>query len=96
MEERLAGLLSSQAFDILREKNPQALKKVILIEGDSSLIDLGISKENRKILCDNVSVIFHSAATVKFVEEFKYSVNTNLRALNELLKLSKDVKDLKV
>lgn len=94
--EILNELTASRCFDILREKNPQALKKIILMEGDTSALGLGLSKENRKTLCDKVSIIFHSAATVKFVEKVKYSVNTNLRSLDEMLKLGKELKDLKV
>jgi fatty acyl-CoA reductase len=95
IEERHTALTASKAFDLLREKNPKSLKKIVLIYGDTSEVGLGISEEDRKILCDKVNVIFHSAATVRFVEQLKYSVNTNLRAVDEMLKLAKDVKHLK-
>lgn len=93
--EMFNELTASRCFDLLRQKDPQALKKIILMEGDTSVLGLGLSKENRKILCDKVSIIFHSAATVKFVEKVKYSVNTNLRSLDEMLKLGKELKELK-
>ena len=96
VNERFDELTSSQIFDVLREKNPRALEKIILIEGDTSKIGLGISKENRQLLCDKVSVIFHSAATVRFIDTLKVAVNTNLKALDELLILAREVNDLKV
>jgi fatty acyl-CoA reductase len=96
IDEQLASLLSSQAFDILRENNPKFLNKIVLVEGDTSKINLGISAENRELLINKVSVIFHSAATVRFLDTLKNAVNTNLRALDELIKLSRELKDLKV
>ena len=95
-DEMLNELTTSKVFDVLREKNPKALSKIILIEGDTSKLELGISKENQKILCDKVSVIIHSAATVKFNEPLKVAVNTNLRSLDELIKMSRQMEDLKV
>ncbi|XP_070509159.1 putative fatty acyl-CoA reductase CG5065 [Chironomus tepperi] len=94
--ERLDELTHSQDFDILRKMDAQFTRKLVLIEGDTSKIGLGMSKENRALLCDKVSVIFHSAATVRFIETFKTAVNTNLRALDEMLKLGRELKDLKL
>ena len=96
VDERLDELTNSQIFNILREKNPQAIKKIILIEGDTSEIGLGISNENRELLCNKVSIIFNSAANVKFDESLKGVINANLRSLHELIKLSRQMKDLKV
>ena len=42
-----------------------------MIEGDLLLPSLGISKEDRKLITDNVSIVFHSAATVRFDEPLK-------------------------
>ncbi|XP_070505165.1 putative fatty acyl-CoA reductase CG5065 [Chironomus tepperi] len=95
INERLEEITSSPAFDLLREQNPQALNKIILIEGDVAMLELGISKEDQQILKDKVSIVMHSAATIDFNEPLKIAVNTNLRSIRELLNLAKDMKNLK-
>jgi fatty acyl-CoA reductase len=59
-------LIFLQCFDTVRESHPEALDKVVPISGDISEPNLGISEEDAKLMSDNVSVIFHLAATVKF------------------------------
>ncbi len=55
-----------QCFDTVRESFPEALEKVVPIMGDISEPGLGIGEENVKLLTDNVAVVFHLAATIKF------------------------------
>jgi fatty acyl-CoA reductase len=96
INERLEEITSSPAFDLLREQNPQALNKIILIEGDVSMLELGISKTDQDILKNKVSVVMHSAATINFTEPLKIAVNTNLRAMRELITLARNMKNLEV
>lgn len=42
-----------------------------MISGDCSLQDLGISESDRKLLAENVSIVYHCAATVRFDETLK-------------------------
>lgn len=95
INERLEEITSSPVFDLLREKNPQALNKIILIEGDVSMLELGISKTDQEILKDKVSIVMHSAATVNYTEPLKIAVNTNLRSMRELIALAREMKNLK-
>lgn len=46
-------------------------KKVIPITGDILHDNLGVSQSDAKLVKENVSIVFHSAATVKFDEEMK-------------------------
>jgi len=96
IDERLEEIKSSPAFDLLREKNPQALNKIILIEGDVAMLELGISKTDQDILKDKVSIVMHSAATTNLMEPLKVAVNTNLRSMRELITLARGMKNLKV
>jgi len=96
INERLEEITSSPAFDELREKNPECFKKIILIEGDVAMLELGISKTDQEILKDKVSIVMHSAATINFNEPLKIAVNTNLRSMRELIKLGKEMRNLKV
>ncbi|KAF4517060.1 hypothetical protein B566_EDAN006377 [Ephemera danica] len=65
-------------FDTVRQEQPQALTKVVPICGDVTEPELGISAADQKILTDQVSIVFHSAATVKFDEALKLSVTINM------------------
>jgi fatty acyl-CoA reductase len=96
INDRYQEIISSKDFDLLRDKNLQALSKIILIEGDMAKLELGISKKDQEILKEKVSVVINSAATINFNENLKVAVNTNLRSLNELLDLCRQMKNLKV
>lgn len=69
--QRLNELLSSVVFDRIRDENALVLNKVIAISGDVTYAELGINPNDRDILVNNVSIIFHSAATVRFDEPLK-------------------------
>lgn len=60
-----------KAFDNLRRDNPEAFRKLIGISGDVAESGLNLSEKDEKTVTDNVSVVFHCAATVKFDEELK-------------------------
>ena len=61
----------SQVFDRIREENRKALNKVIPIQGDITFDGLGIPENELNLLIQDVSIVFHSAATVKFDEPLK-------------------------
>lgn len=67
----LKCLLHLQLFDKVRTEQPGFENKVIAIGGDILEDNLGITEDDQQTLVENVSIIFHSAATVKFDEELK-------------------------
>jgi fatty acyl-CoA reductase len=68
---RLDEIIDAKIFEKIRDENPVALNKLIAIEGDITKDGLGISKNDLNSLISDVSVVFHSAATVKFDEPLK-------------------------
>lgn len=66
------------------------------INGDVTQSELGISPLDQKTLVDNVSIVFHSAATVKFDEALKLSVAMNLLGTKRLVELSYKMTKLEV
>nr|CAD7197092.1 unnamed protein product [Timema douglasi] len=84
---RLDELTSATLFDWLRKEHPEALNKLVPIRGDITCPELGISVTDQKILAENVSVVFHSAATVKFDEALKLSVAMNIMGTKRLVQL---------
>ncbi|XP_049522436.1 putative fatty acyl-CoA reductase CG5065 [Dermacentor silvarum] len=70
-QARLKKMFNSQMFERLKKEQPGALEKVMALAGDLAQPDLGLSASDRATLVDNVSVIFHSGATVKFEEPLR-------------------------
>ena len=50
---------------------PVLLSKIVPLAGDLCAEQLGLKEEDRIILLDNVSVVFHCAASVRFDEPSK-------------------------
>lgn len=85
-----------QLFDLVRSENPSALDKIKLIEGDASELNLGITPEDRYLLQENVSVVFHAAASVRFDDPLAQAIATNTNSTREVVFLAKGMKKLQV
>lgn len=63
------------------------MTKIVPIAGDVTEPELGIDAVDQETLTRHVSVVFHSAATVKFDEALKLSVTINMLGSERLLHL---------
>ena len=70
-------------------------EKLVAIPGDATLPWLGITPEYEKQL-QNVSVVFHCAATVRFDETLRDAIKLNVGGTFETLKFAETLKNLKV
>lgn len=70
--------------------------KIIPIVGDVMELNLGLSQEDMKLLINEVSVIFHTAANVRFIEPIKNSVLMNVRGTREVCYLALQMKRIEV
>jgi Putative dehydrogenase domain of multifunctional non-ribosomal peptide synthetases and related enzymes len=59
-------------------------------------LGLGLSEADRRMLEENVSIVFHCAASVRFDDPLKYAIINNTRATREVMMLSRRMKNLKV
>lgn len=71
-------------------------KKVIPIAGDITIDKLGINEEMRKRLIEEVSIVFHGAATLKLESNLKDAVEMNTWGTWRVLELAKQMKKLEV
>uniref|UniRef100_A0A6G1SDH4 Fatty acyl-CoA reductase n=1 Tax=Aceria tosichella TaxID=561515 RepID=A0A6G1SDH4_9ACAR len=96
VKERLEILKKSELFFKVREsKDGQAqLDKIIPIEGDITRPAFGLAEEDINLLSDEISLIFHSAATVKFAEPLNVAVNNNVVSVENLITLASKMKNL--
>ena len=90
-EDRMKELLKNKVFEKLQQRSPQLLEKVRVVSGDIILPQLGLSEEDLNVLVREVSVIFHTAATVKFDEDFSKSVNMNVLGTLSIVELARQM-----
>ena len=76
----------------MKEK-PEVFAKIVPIEGDVSVVGLGLNDESFKLLKD-VSVIFHSAASVRFDDNLHRSIILNTRGTHEVIKFALTLKKI--
>lgn len=90
-------LLCSQLFDTIKEQKPGLMEeKLYPVLGDMTELRLGLSDEDYRFLVDNVSVVFHVAASVRFDESIRDATIMNVRGTREVVQLAKQMKHLKV
>lgn len=70
------------------------LGKITAVTGDMTSPGLRLSSSDLQSLKDNVSIIFHSAATIKFNEELKAVIRMNVKGPLQLLEITRQMKRL--
>ncbi|XP_053945534.1 fatty acyl-CoA reductase wat-like [Anastrepha ludens] len=93
--ERIKEILVGPLFAKLSQLKPSAFTLITPVHGDCAQPQLGISREDRKMLTENVDVVIHCAATVRFNEPLYNALLVNVGATRDLLKMAKDMPQLK-
>jgi len=84
--ERLKHIFETAIF---KETPKHLLDKVVALAGDITLPKLGLSDDDEARLVNEVSVVFHSAATVKFEEDLSKSVTMNIQGTLAVIDLAR-------
>lgn len=87
-QERLKEILSGSLFTLLVKKDPEYMERVRVVDGNMRDLDLGLSNEDQVDLRENVEIILHAAADVRFDNTLKELSLVNLRGTREILKLA--------
>ena len=69
--QRLNELVGCKLFENVKQCHPEFKSKLEAIEGDLVEPNMGISPDDEKRIVENVSIVFHSAATIRFDEPLK-------------------------
>ena len=72
------------------------MDKVTAVSGDVTFPGFGLSPSDMQLLVENVSIVFNSAATVKFDEELKAAVEMNVKGPRQLLEICRRMNHLEV
>jgi len=92
VEERGKELRSDQLF---RFRVPaQKLDILCPLQGDIQASGLGLSASDRQTLINEVNIVIHSAATVKFDEPLQVAMSINVLGTLSMLHLCKEIKSL--
>uniref|UniRef100_A0A336LR38 Fatty acyl-CoA reductase n=1 Tax=Culicoides sonorensis TaxID=179676 RepID=A0A336LR38_CULSO len=97
-QERLPVIFQNALFDSVKKEYglDYMLKQVRAIPGDVSQLGLGLSDDDRKLITNNVNIIYHCAATIRFDEPLKRAVLLNTRGTKLMLDLAKECKKLEM
>lgn len=94
-EQRLVDLLKDKIFNRIRSECPDVLSKLRVFSGDMTIPKLGLSASDEQVLLEQVSIVFHLAATVKFDEDLKAAAHQNTLGTVKVLDLCSRMKHLK-
>ncbi|XP_050558216.1 putative fatty acyl-CoA reductase CG5065 isoform X19 [Spodoptera frugiperda] len=94
-DKRLALLKQSQVFDVVREQCPQQLDKLCVLPGDVTKPGFGLDQVALHQL-NQVSVVFHSAATLKFDEPLAAAAEQNVRPVLTLMDICDQLANVQV
>lgn len=72
------------------------LEKIKIVKGDILEDGLGIDNIDRQELIDNVNIVFHSAASVRFDLPLDECIENNVFGTYEVLELAKSMKKLEI
>lgn len=82
-----------QVFNVLKSTNPENLNKLECIEGDCVEENLGISPESFEKM-KNVSIIIHSAASIKFDDSLKKVLLMHVRGTRDICRFAEKLSNL--
>lgn len=91
IDQRVQKLLQSPVFTFCHHSDQQ-LRKIKAIEGNVTSSDMGISKSDRELLENTVSIVFHAAASIRFDSQLSEHLQTNVLGTKYLLNLCKSMK----
>ncbi|XP_075974339.1 putative fatty acyl-CoA reductase CG5065 [Anticarsia gemmatalis] len=96
ISQRIRTFFDDTLFERLKEKRPLNMEKLVPIPGDINSPNLGISYENEQTLIEKVSVVIHSAATIKFNMPLKEAWRTNVEGTRIILELTRRMQRIEV
>lgn len=94
--ERMAETFTGALFKSLAKQQPDYMQRVQVVEGDTRDLDVGLSNEAQAELCENVDIILHAAADVRFDNTLLELSLVNLRGTREMLRLAERCKKLQI
>lgn len=86
--------MNLKAFERLRKKQPDALKKIVPAEGDLISDNLGLNPLMLNQFQNEVNIVFHCAATLKLEANLRDAIDMNTTGTWRLIKICREMKNL--
>lgn len=83
--ERMEELFNGILFEKMSLFDPEFKSKIRIVNGDIEKEGLDMSEEDRNYIQNEVEIIIHAAATVRFDEVLKKAININIRGTRDIL-----------
>lgn len=93
---RLNELYTGPLFSVLQRKESTYMQRVRVVEGNTRSIRIGLTNEIRTEIIENVNIILHAAADVRFDNTLQELSLVNLRGTRELLELALECRRLEM
>uniref|UniRef100_A0A1B6C0C4 Fatty acyl-CoA reductase n=1 Tax=Clastoptera arizonana TaxID=38151 RepID=A0A1B6C0C4_9HEMI len=93
---RLQEMLKAPMFNRLRAERPGSLEKIVPFQGDVILDELGLDDNAKARIVEEVSIVFHGAATLRLDAKLNEAIKMNVEGTWRILQLCKEMKQLKV
>lgn len=94
-DQRLSEILSGFLFRDMETFDDNFRSKLRIVNGDLISEDLGISQDDREYIKENVEIVIHGAATVRFDEKLRDAVAINVFGTRNMLDLATSMKKLR-
>ncbi|XP_032527291.1 putative fatty acyl-CoA reductase CG5065 [Danaus plexippus] len=96
VNQRYEDMQRLPIFDRLRNTKPSSLKKIVPLTGDVLFDDFGLSESDMQKISEDVSIVFHFAATLKLEAPLYENVNMNTCGTQRALNVAKKLKNLRL
>lgn len=83
-------------YQVLRKRDENFHTRISAVNGDLTLVKAGISDEDIDLLCNEVEIVVHAAADVRFNIPLLEMVQSNVRGTRDILEIAKNMKKLQV
>ncbi|CAH1170050.1 unnamed protein product [Phaedon cochleariae] len=93
-QQRIEDMFKLPMFERLRQSQPDAMKKIVPVSGDVNTDCLGLKSSDLELLVEEVSVVFHMAATLKLDAKLRDAVDQNTAGTARVIDVSKKMKHL--
>ncbi|XP_047527580.1 putative fatty acyl-CoA reductase CG5065 [Vanessa atalanta] len=93
-ESRIEDMWKLPLFSRIREEKPHVMKKLVPVTGDILYDNLGVEKDQLEKIYDEVSVLFHFAASLRLEAPLKEGLEMNTKGTLRVLDVAKKIKNL--
>ncbi|XP_023935047.1 putative fatty acyl-CoA reductase CG5065 [Bicyclus anynana] len=93
-ESRIEDMWKLPLFSRIREEKPHAMKKLVPVTGDIMYDELGIEKAQLEEIYDEVSIVFHFAASLRLEAPLREGLEMNTKGTLRVLDMAKKMKKL--